>query len=96
MGYIENIEKPDPKSIETLLLHDVLESTPERWWDLLALVPIDIFVRVLKLSKLDKKTSQEICQFFSPKTNTNDFYVQMILDILTDTSAQENVLKMKE
>lgn len=96
LDYIKNSSRPHPKSIIVLLLHDVLESAPQRWRDLLALVPIDIFVRVLKLSKPDKKTSQEIYQFFSPKTNTKDFYVQMILDILTDTSAQENVLKMKE
>lgn len=96
LDYMRHTSKPHPKSIIVLLLHDTIESKSDCWQELISILPIDIFVRVLKLSKPDKKTSQEIYQFFSSKANTNDFYVQMILDILTDTSAQENVLKMKE
>jgi hypothetical protein len=64
LNYLQNEKHPHIKSILILLLHDVVESDPKRWWDVLALVPIDVFVRIIKLSKPDVTIVTEMRKFF--------------------------------
>jgi len=77
--YIKNTDSPNPRSITVLLLHDVVESSPESWWELLATFPIDIVYRVLKLSKPKKETCKEMSEYFS---EFDTYYAREIRDLL--------------
>lgn len=64
---ISQEEFPHWKSILTLILHDTLESHPSRFLEVFEIVPSDVFVRILKLSKLSSTTRREIHEFLSDR-----------------------------
>ena len=88
--YIQRTVIPHWKSILVLLLHDTLEAAPHRWWEVFQSVPIDIFIRILKLSKLKRKVRNEIFDFFNWLAS-HDMQVINILELLTEKSDERNI-----
>ncbi len=60
LEYISQESYPNWKNITVLILHDTLESHPERWQEVFDIVPLDIFCRIVKLSKLPSNAREEI------------------------------------
>ena len=56
-------KNPHWKSLLVILLHDTLETQPERFREVFDIVPLDVFCRVVKLSKLSPTIRREIQQF---------------------------------
>lgn len=88
LEYINQKRYPNWKSIIVLLLHDTLESHPERWQEILDIVPLDIFFRILKLSQLSEEIRGEIKDFLFDKLiaapeDDIPILTTLILDMLT-------------
>lgn len=67
---IKQQEYPNWKSILTLILHDTLETHPSRFRDIFDIVPLDVFCRIVKLSKLSDKYRIEIQHFLFDHIST--------------------------
>lgn len=94
---IKEENQPHWKSIVTLLLHDTLESHPTRFREIFDIVPIDVFGRILKLSKFSPTTRIEIQDFLveyiaeHPRVNHSEH--SYILEMLTtDPSRKDAIL----
>ena len=77
------------RTIVVMLLHDVLESNPACFRDIFDQFPIDIFFRVLKLSKISLKNRKEIVNFIQKFLQehpelSNSTYEKIILMVSHD------------
>lgn len=60
---IEEENHPHWKSLLVYILHDTLESHPSRFREIFEIVPLDVFCRIVKLSKLSPVIRTEIQEF---------------------------------
>lgn len=60
---IDQENYPNWKSILVYITHDTLETHPSRFREIFDIVPLDVFCRIVKLSKLSPNTRIEIQDF---------------------------------
>lgn len=67
---IEEEKYPHWKSLLVYILHDTLETAPARFREIFEIVPLDVFCRIVKLSKLSPVIRIEIQEFLFDHIST--------------------------